>query len=152
MTVRSCRGSPKRPLFPHVQQRRGAVVSAQTLLCFELDQKRFGVSTDLVREVQRAALPAALPNAPPVVRGLLNVRGELIPLMDLRAVLRLPARPIRASDELVICRLGRRTLCFAVDRVIELTEMRSELVIPDLAALLDADAELQLERALTAVA
>jgi chemotaxis signal transduction protein len=80
------------------------------------------------------------------------VRGELIPLMDLRAVLRLPARPIRASDELVICRLGRRTLCFAVDRVIELTEMRSELVIPDLAALLDADAELQLERALTAVA
>lgn len=131
--------------------RRDEVVSAETLLCFELDQGRYGVNTDLVREVQRAALPVALPNAPPAVRGLLNVRGELIPLIDLRATLRLPARPLRASDQLVICRVGERTLCFAVDRAIELTPMRSDLVIPDLAALLDPDAERQLDRALTAV-
>jgi purine-binding chemotaxis protein CheW len=126
-------------------------VSAQTLLSFELDQERYGVSADLVQEVQRAALPVALPNAPPAVRGLLNVRGELIPLIDLRATLRLPARPLRASDQLVICRVGERTLCFAVDRAIELTETRSDLLIPDLSAVLDADAELQLDRALTAV-
>jgi chemotaxis signal transduction protein len=151
MTVRSCRQGAEQPLFRHVHQRRDEVVSAQTLLSFELDQERYGVSADLVREVQRAVLPAALPNAPPMVRGLLNVRGELIPLIDLRATLRLPARPLRASDQVVICSIGKRTLCFAVDRAIELTEMRSDLVIPDLTALFDADAELQLDRAITAV-
>ena len=151
MTVRSCRQAAKPPLFGHVHQRRDGVVSAQTLLSFELDQERYGVGADLVLEVQRAVLPVALPNAPPVVRGLLNLRGELIPLVDLRATLGLPARALRASDQLVICRVGKRTLCFAVDRAIELTEMRSDVVIPDLAALLDANAELQLDRALSAI-
>lgn len=130
-------------------------MSAQTVLRFELDQQRYGVTADLVREVQRAALPVALPGAPPVVRGLLNVRGELIPLIDLRAALRLPARPLRAGDHVVFCRIGTRTLCFGVDRAIDLIEMDADrataLVMPDLAALLDPDAELQLDRALTAV-
>ena len=68
MTVRSCREGARRPQFRHVPQRRDEVVSAQTLLSFELDQERYGVSADLVREVQRAVLPVALPNAPPVVQ------------------------------------------------------------------------------------
>lgn len=151
MTVRSCHQDTESPLFPHVHQRRDEVVSAQTVLRFELDQQSYGVGADLVREVQRAALPAALPNAPPVVHGLVNVRGELIPLIDLRTALGLPARPLRASDQLVICRVGERTLCFAVDRAIDLIATPSDLVIPDLTALLDPDADLQLDRALTAV-
>jgi purine-binding chemotaxis protein CheW len=151
-------------------------VSAQTLLRFELDSEIYAVAADLVREIHRAALPAALPDAPPIVRGLLNVRGELVPLVDLRAKLRLPARPLRASDHLVVCRVRQRTLCFAVDRARDLIDIDSDritaaealvrggrrmadhvarlpdglMVIPDLAALLDADAELLLDRALTA--
>jgi purine-binding chemotaxis protein CheW len=151
-------------------------LSVLLLLRFELDHERYAVRSDAVREVQRAALPAALPNAPPIVRGLLNVRGELVPLVDLRARLRLPERPLRATDHLVICRVGGRTLGFAVDRAIDFIEIESErvtatdtvvsagrrlsdriarlpdglLLIPDLAALLDADAELLLDRALAA--
>ena len=151
-------------------------VSVRLLLRFELDHERYAVSSELVREVQRAALPAALPNAPPIVQGLLNVRGELVPLVDLRAKLRLPERPLRATDHLVICRVHERTLCFAVDRAIDILEIESDrviametvasagrrmsdhvarladglMLIPDLAALLDADAELLLDRALTA--
>jgi purine-binding chemotaxis protein CheW len=130
-----------------------------------------------VREVQRAALPAALPGAPAIVSGLLNVRGELVPVVDLRARLRLPARPLRASDHLVFCRIRDRTLCFAVDRAIDLVEIDPDrvgttenvvgggrrmadhvarladglMVIPNLTALLDADAELLLDRALSAI-
>lgn len=153
-------------------------VSTQTLLRFALDHEIYAVRADLVREIQRAALPVVLPDGPPIVRGLLNVRGELVPLVDLRAKLRLPARPLRASDQLVICRIRRRTLSFAVDRAIDLVEIEADrltaadtvvrggrrmadqvarladglMVIPDLEALLDADAELLLDRALAAVA
>jgi purine-binding chemotaxis protein CheW len=134
--------------------RRDEVVSARTHLRFELDHKPYAVSADLVREIQRAALPAALADAPPIVRGLVNLRGELIPLIDLRVTLGLPARPLRASDELVICHIRQRTVCFAVDRAVDLIEVDPDrataLVIPDLAALLDANAELRLDRAMTA--
>ena len=119
-------------------------MSAQTLLLFELDHEHWAVHADLVTEIQRAALPVAMRDGPPLVRGLVNVRGEMVPLMDLRATLRLPARALRASDQLVICRIGQRTLCFAVDRAIDLIEIGSNAgvtdgvrVIPDLAALLE---------------
>lgn len=144
MTVRSCREGPGSPLFPHGHRRRDGVVSAQTLLRFELDHEHWAVQADLVTEIQRAALPVAMRDGPRLVRGLVNVRGEMVPLMDLRATLRLPARPLRASDQLVICRIGQRTLCFAVDRTIDLIEIEPEpdaagglRVIPDLAALLE---------------
>ena len=144
MTVRSCREGPHSPLFPHVPRRRDEVVSAQALLRFELDHEHWAVQADLVTEIQRAALPVATRDRPRLVRGLVNVRGEMVPLMDLRATLRLPARPLRASDQLVICRIGERTLCFAVDRAIDLIEIEAEggaadglRVIPDLAALLE---------------
>jgi purine-binding chemotaxis protein CheW len=152
--------------------------SAHTLLRFALDHETYAVRADLVREIQRAVLPVALPDGPPIVSGLLNVRGELVPLVDLRAKLRLPPRPLRASDHLVVCRVRQRTLSFAVDRAIDLVEIGSDrltaadtvvrggrrmadeiarlpdglMIIPDLAALLDADAELLLDRALAAVA
>lgn len=144
MTVRSCREATQRPLFGRVHQRRDGVVSAQTLLRFELDHEDWAVQADLVTEIQRAALPVAMRDGPRLVRGLVNVRGEMVPLVDLRATLRLPARPLRASDQLVICRIGQRTLCFAVDRAIDLIQIEPEpdraggvRVIPDLAALLE---------------
>jgi chemotaxis signal transduction protein len=144
MTVRSCREATQRPQFGRVHQRRDEVVSAQTLLRFELDHEHWAVQADLVMEIQRAALPVAMRDGPRLVRGLVNVRGEMVPLVDLRATLRLPARPLRASDQLVICRIGQRTLCFAVDRAIDLIEIEAEpgaadrlRVIPDLAALLE---------------
>ena len=143
MTVRSCRDGPQRPLFGGVHPRRDEVVSAQTLLRFELDHEQYAVQADFVREIQRAALPVAFQDGPPPLRGLVNVRGELVPLMDLRSTLRLPARPLRASDQLVICRIGQRTLCFVVDRTIDLIESEPEAgaaaglhVIRDLAVLL----------------
>jgi purine-binding chemotaxis protein CheW len=149
----------------------------ETLLRFQLDHETYAIRAHLVREVQRAALPAALPGAPAIVSGLLNVRGELVPVVDLRARLRLPARPLRASDHLVFCRIRDRTLCFAVDRAIDLVEIDPDrvgttenvvgggrrmadhvarladglMVIPNLTALLDADAELLLDRALSAI-
>jgi purine-binding chemotaxis protein CheW len=148
----------------------------ETLLRFQLDHGTYAVRAGLVREIQRAALPATLPGAPAIVSGLLNVRGELVPVVDLRARLRLPARPLRASDHLIFCRIRGRTLCFPVDRAIDLVEIDPDrvrgtetvvgggrrmadhvarladglMVIPDLAALLDADAELLLDRALSA--
>src|SRR5687767_4061653 len=100
MTVRSCREGPQSPLFGRVHQRRDEVVSAQTLLRFELDHEHWAVQADLVTEIQRAALPVAVREGPRLMRGLVNVRGELVPLMDLRATLRLPPRPLRASDQI----------------------------------------------------
>ena len=43
----------------------------------------FAISVDGVREVVEAPRPTPLPTAPPAVRGLINVRGEIVPLFDI---------------------------------------------------------------------
>jgi len=61
------------------------------VLTFALAGERCAIAAEDVREVLRAALPARLPKAPDVVAGVLNVRGELVPLLDIRGRFGLPA-------------------------------------------------------------
>lgn len=93
------------------------------LIIVALDDERFGLAVEDVREVHRAVLPASLPNAPAVVEGVINVRGELVPLLNIRERLGRPHRALRASDHLVVARANGRVVAFAVDQVVELARI-----------------------------
>ncbi len=93
------------------------------LLIVALDDDRVAFAVEDVREVHRAALPTRLPNAPDIVEGILNVRGELIPVLNVRRRLGHADRPLRASDHLVVARANGRLAAFPVDQVVELTRL-----------------------------
>src|SRR5215813_89561 len=92
------------------------------LLTFELDEQRFGLPMADVREVVRVAAFARLPKAPEVIEGVLNFRGALVPVLDIRARFGLPPRSVRTSDHLVVARAAKRTVAIRVDRVSDLIE------------------------------
>jgi purine-binding chemotaxis protein CheW len=54
------------------------------LLIFEIGASRFGLPSADVREVLRAVTIVPLPGAPPIVEGLINVRGRIVPVLDIR--------------------------------------------------------------------
>lgn len=84
---------------------------------FDVGGQRIGlVATDVV-EVLRAAAAAPLPGAPAAVSGLLNVRGALVPVFDVRSRFGLCPRPIRHTDHLIIANTPSRRIAIAVDRV-----------------------------------
>ena len=62
-------------------------LSMEDLLIFEQSGQQYAVRSVIVREVLRAFSAVPLPNAPPIVEGILNVRGEIIPLLDMRCLL-----------------------------------------------------------------
>lgn len=93
------------------------------LLTFELDEQRFGLLMADVQEVVRVAAFARLPKAPQVIEGVLNFRGSAVPVLDIRARFRLPARAVRTSDHLVVARAGKRMAAIRVDRVSDLIEV-----------------------------
>src|SRR5262249_37195624 len=82
-----------------------------------------------VSEVVRAVSLAPLPKAPPIVEGVINLRGTIIPVLDIRARFKLPSKAIAPADHLVIARAKHRLVAVRVDRALGLVRWtRSEVV------------------------
>lgn len=93
------------------------------LLLFTLDGHRFGLHAADVREILRAAAPSPLPGAPTVVIGVLDVRGALLPVYDIRSRFRLEPRALRHTDHLIAVRAGARSALVAVEEVEDLVHV-----------------------------
>lgn len=96
------------------------------VLLFLLEGQRYALPVEDVRELVRAVRLTPLPRAPQVVEGLLNLRGELLPVLDMRRRFRLPARPLSSSDHLVVAQAGPRRVALRVDRAESLLSLEAE--------------------------
>jgi purine-binding chemotaxis protein CheW len=103
-------------------------VEAQSLevVVFEIGGRRYGLPAADVREIVRAAALTPLPRAPAVVEGILNLRGRIVPVLDIRARFRLPPRPLHPSDHLLVASVGERLVALRVDRATDLVRLRAE--------------------------
>ncbi len=104
------------------------------LLIFELAGQRYGLPVSDVREIVRAVPLVLLPGAPGIVEGVINVRGSVVPVLDVRRRFRLPPRPLQHTDHLVIARLAGRPVALRVDRAVGLARLAATDVedLPDL--------------------
>jgi len=75
-----------------------ALPSADKVVCFTLAGQLFGIPIDAVKETVQARPLTRVPLVPEVVSGLLNLRGEVVAVLDLPRVLGLPAELARAGD------------------------------------------------------
>ena len=69
------------------------MTATRAMCTFVLDGKLFGVGVEWVQEVLRPQPVTRLPLAGPTVRGLINLRGQIVPAVELRRCLGLPERP-----------------------------------------------------------
>jgi purine-binding chemotaxis protein CheW len=93
------------------------------ILTFEIRHERFGIALADVREVVRAVSITRLPKAPPILEGVVNVRGCIVPALDIRARFNLPPKALEPSDHLVIAFAKRRLVAIRVDRVTDLVTL-----------------------------
>jgi len=84
---------------------------------FRLDRRRFAVPLERVREVVRMPATVPLPGAPAIVEGVVDLHGELAPVLDVRARFAMPAKPPTPADHLLFVHAGPRLVGFRVDEV-----------------------------------
>ena len=89
-----------------------------SLAVFSLDDQPLALAVASVVTIRRAVEIAPLPGAPRGVRGVINMRGRIIPVFDLRVRFGRPERDLRVTDYLVIADTGRRTVALIVDAAI----------------------------------
>jgi purine-binding chemotaxis protein CheW len=104
-------------------QAGGARVGENEHLLFEVEEQRYAVSAAIVVEVVRAVAITPLPRAPRIILGVVNVRGQLAPVLDLRRRFGWPDRALDAREHLVVLRGPRRALCLRVDRALGLSHL-----------------------------
>lgn len=81
-----------------------------------------------IKEVIRPVKVSTVPDSPPFIEGVINLRGVVIPVVDLRRRFALPAVPDGRSTRMVICAAFRRLFALVVDEVVEVRSyVREEL-------------------------
>lgn len=85
------------------------------LVVFCLDEQRYALSLAAVERIVRAAEVTLLPNAPPIVLGVLDVDGHVLPVLDVRRRFGLRQREISPADQFLIARTAPRTVVLVVD-------------------------------------
>jgi purine-binding chemotaxis protein CheW len=87
--------------------------------CFRLGEDLYAVDIMRIKEIIRPQKLVTLPKAPRFVEGVLNLRGAVIPVIDLRKRFEMPALEIDQSRRLLIVTVARHALGVVVDEVTE---------------------------------
>jgi purine-binding chemotaxis protein CheW len=101
------------------------------ILIFEVGGRQYGLSASDVGELVRAVAIVPLPMAPGHLEGVINLRGQVIPVHDLRAKLGLPAKAVEPTDHLIITRCRGSPVALRIDRAVDLRRLDAGVVEGD---------------------
>jgi len=87
------------------------------LVTFRLDGEEYGVDIASVQEIIRVSQITAVPNAPDFVRGVINLRGRVIPVLNLRKRLDLADGVLTKNSRIMVVECGTKVLGLLVDGV-----------------------------------
>jgi purine-binding chemotaxis protein CheW len=94
----------------------------ERIVVFTLEAQRYGMPLTTVDRVVRMVEITPLPGTPRCVRGVINVQGEIVPVIDLRQRLSLPDRAMSPDDQLLIVTVAQRKCALVTDLVIDVIE------------------------------
>jgi purine-binding chemotaxis protein CheW len=92
---------------------------------FRLDEEVYGINVMLVQEVLRITDIAPVPGAPGYVVGIINLRGNVVTVIDTRMRFGLPTREMDDSTRIVIIEAEKQTVGIVVDSVAEVVDIYS---------------------------
>lgn len=100
------------------------------LVTFKLVGETFSLPILDVREVIHMSDVTPVPNAPLFVEGVLNLRGQILPVVDLRKRFSLPPAETTAETRIIVVEIGTSVLGLIVDEVQEILRVSADSVAP----------------------
>ena len=116
--------------LPAVASDAAAPAAMLHLLTFTLDREEFGIPVTQVREVIRVDGITRVPQVPSHVRGVTNLRGRILAVVEIRTRLGLPPAVITPASRIVVVEVMGRALGLLVDRVSQVTKVPVDSVAP----------------------
>ena len=98
------------------------------LVTFALEREDFGIRVDQVREIIRVGEITRVPQAPAHVRGVANLRGRILAVVEIRTRLGLAAAVLTPRSRIIVVEIQGRVLGILVDAVLQVTKVPVETV------------------------
>lgn len=106
------------------------VESEDKHLLFQLGDEEYGVPIDRVQSIEELHRIVAIPDVPPYVRGVINLRGVIVPVVELRLRFGMEPRPYDDRTCIVIIKARSRVVGFIVDTVSEVHPIPAASIQP----------------------
>jgi purine-binding chemotaxis protein CheW len=89
------------------------------LVSFNIGDEEFGVDILRVQEINRMVEITRVPNSPEYVEGVINLRGKVIPIIQMRKRMNMDAKPLDKDTRIVVVEINKKVIGFIVDGVNE---------------------------------
>ena len=112
---------------------------AREYLTFRLDQEEYGIDILKVQEIRGYEPPTRVANAPNFIKGVVNLRGTIVPIVDMRLKFNCKTAEYNTFTVVIILNLHHRIVGIVVDSVSDVMELAPENVraAPDIDSVID---------------
>ncbi len=110
---------------PHLQ-----TDAVTQFLAFELNGQEFAIEVLQVQEIRNYSRVTPIPNTPPSVKGVMNLRGAVIPIVDLRRKFDLPETEPNQFTVIIVVNVSDKVMGLVVDTVSDVLDITSDAIEP----------------------
>ena len=109
---------------------KNANVNDLQLVVFRLGNEEFGADISQVREIIRVGEITSIPQSPPDIPGVINLRGEITTVINLRKRMGMEDKPVDGNSRIVVVEVDKKTVGLMVDSVAEVKHVNTSQVEP----------------------
>jgi purine-binding chemotaxis protein CheW len=117
------------------------VAGERQLVVFDLNEEAYGVDISQVREIIRMQEITRVPRAPEFIEGVINLRGKVIPVVDLRARFTMPSVERTEEHRICVVDVDGEDIGMVVDAVTEVSRVPSSSIEPPSSVITTDDSE-----------
>ena len=96
------------------------------LIVFKLGREEYGMDILRVQEIKRMMGITRVPSTPSFIRGVINLRGSVLPVIDLRTRLGLAENELTEAARIIVVLVNDGIVGFIVDEVVEVTTINTQ--------------------------
>jgi purine-binding chemotaxis protein CheW len=107
-----------------------AMQGGRELLSFVLGDAQYGIDILKVQEIRTYEAPTRIANTPAFIKGVMNLRGNIVPIIDLRVKFGLPDQRYDTQTVVIVLNVSKRTIGVVVDGVSDVIAVAASEVKP----------------------
>ncbi|HZY19174.1 MAG TPA: chemotaxis protein CheW [Ramlibacter sp.] len=109
---------------------RAAAPHAGEYLTYRLGGEEYGVDIQKVQEIRSCETPTRIPGAPAYVKGVVNLRGVIVPIVDLRLKLACERADYNPFTVVIVLAVNKRVVGVVVDSVSDVLDLKADAIKP----------------------
>ncbi len=113
-----------------MQAGREAAQAGREYLSFVLGEAQYGIDILKVQEIRTYEPPTRIANTPAFIKGVINLRGNIVPIIDLRVKFGLPEQRYDTQTVVIVLNVAKRTIGVVVDGVSDVLAVPASEIKP----------------------